>query len=132
MKIETLASQIVGCYNSPERSVDGEINACQNQVIGEFFAKQIKKAVDNTVKTVESRRQDAVLTAFDNVVFSRVEMAVRSNTGSSGHGPNSVVHNPDKRDFIGNEQKTLLKSASTRLGLNIDQNRIDETRDIEK
>ena len=58
-------------------------------------------------------------------------MAVRSITGSSRHGPNSAVQNPDNRDFIGNSVNTSLKSAFSRLDLNIDQDKIDETRDDE-
>ena len=58
-------------------------------------------------------------------------MALRSFTDSSGHGPNSAVQNPARRDFIENTEKTPLKSASNRLDLNTDQDRIDETRDIE-
>ena len=68
---------------------------------------------------------------MDNVVIPRVETAVRSVTGSSGHGPNSTIQNPGRRDFIGITENTPLKSASSRLALNIDQDRIDETRDIE-
>ena len=68
---------------------------------------------------------------MDIVVIPRVEMAVRSITGSSGHRPNSTVLNPDRRDFIGDPDNTPLKLASSRLDLNIDQDRIDETRDDE-
>ena len=49
---------------------------------------------------------------MDNVSFPRVEMAVRSTTGSSEDGPNSVVQNPDERDFIGNTENTQHRSAS--------------------
>ena len=54
-------------------------------------------------------------------------MAVRSITGSLGHGPNSTVQNFDRRDFIVTSENTPLKSASNGLYLNIDQDRIDET-----
>ena len=68
---------------------------------------------------------------MDKVVFPRVEMDVRSITGSLGHGTDSVVPNPDWRDFTGNTENTRLMSASSRLDLYMDQVRIDETRDIE-
>ena len=58
-------------------------------------------------------------------------MAVRSINGSSGNWPNSAVQNPDRRNFLGNTEDTPLMSASSRLDLNIDQDRIDETRDFE-
>ena len=56
---------------------------------------------------------------------------MRSITGSSGHGPTSTVQNTDRKHFIGNTENNPLKSASSRLDLNIDQDSIDETRDIE-
>ena len=56
---------------------------------------------------------------------------VRSINGSSRHGPNSVFQNPDRRDFLENTENTPLMSASGRLDLNIDQDRIAETCDIE-
>ena len=77
---------------------------------------------------------DAILTAINYVVLPRVEMAVRSITGSSGNGPNStnsIVQHPDRRDFTRNTENTPLRSASSRLDLNIDQDIIDETRDID-
>ena len=80
---------------------------------------------------VKNRMHDAILTAMDKVVMPRVEMAVRSITSSSGHGLNSVVHNPDRNDSTGNTENTSLLSSSGRLDLEIGQDRIDETRDIE-
>ena len=79
----------------------------------------------------EIRMQDAILTAMDKISIPRVEIAVRSITGSSGHGPNNVVQKPDWRDFTENTENTPLMSASSRLDLNIDQEGIDETRDVE-
>ena len=81
--------------------------------------------------TVKICMHDAILTAVDIVVIPRVEMAVRSITGSSGHGPTSTVQNPGRRNFIENTENTPLKLASSWLDLNIDQDSIDETRDIE-
>ena len=68
---------------------------------------------------------------MNNVVIPQVEMAVRLITGSSGNGPNSIVQNLDRRYFTGNTENTPLRSASSRLGSNIEQDEIDETRDID-
>ena len=68
---------------------------------------------------------------MNDVVIPRVEMAVRSITGSSGSGPNSIVQNPDRRYFKGNTENTPLRSASSRLDLNFDQDLLDETRVID-
>ena len=61
----------------------------------------------------------------------RVKMAKRSLTVSIGHGPNSDIESPDLRDFLGNAGNTPLTSASSRLDLNINQDRNDATRDEE-
>ena len=57
-------------------------------------------------------------------------MAVRWISNSSGSGPDSAVQNPDWKDFAGKTEKTPLMSTSRQLFLNIDQDRIDEIRDI--
>ena len=58
-------------------------------------------------------------------------MAVRSTTGSSRRGPNSVAQSPYRRAFSGNTKKTPLVTASGRTDLNINQDRNDETRNSE-
>ena len=78
--------------------------------------------------TVENRMHDAILTAIDNVVIPRVETAVKAITGSTGHGTNGEVQNSDRRDFIGNIRNTPLVSASSRLDLDAELNRNDESR----
>ena len=68
---------------------------------------------------------------MDNLVLPRIEMAVRSITGSSGHEPNSVVQNPDQLNFSGNTENTPLMMASNRTDLNIDKDKNDGTRNAE-
>ena len=75
---------------------------------------------------------DAILKAVDNVLIPRVEMAVRSITESSGGGPSSVGENLDRKDLTGKtENIPPLMSASSRIDLNVDQDRNDETRNDE-
>ena len=134
VEYETLEFQNDGLGNNPELIVDGRIggiSGCQNQINGNNFYNRIRKSVENAIKAVENPMRGAILTTMNNVVIPRVEMAVRSANGSSGNGTNSAVQNSDRRDFIGNAENTPLKSASSGLDLNIDQDRIDETRDIE-
>ena len=78
--------------------------------------------------TIESRMHDAILTAIDIVIFPRSEMAVKSITGSKGHGTNSEVRNLDRRDFLGNVSNTPLMWASSRLDLYNELNRNHEIR----
>ena len=68
---------------------------------------------------------------MDNVVKSKVETTVRSPTEPSERGPNSMVENHDQRDFSETTENTLLMSASSRVGLNIDQDKNDEIRNNE-
>ena len=70
---------------------------------------------------------DATLAAMDKVVFPGIEMAVKSSNGSSEEGLNSEVQNPDRQSFLRNAVNTPLVSASSRLNLNTNQVRNDET-----
>ena len=80
---------------------------------------------------VENRVHDAILTSMGNVVLPRVEKAVRSITESLMRWPNSMVQNPDPRDFSGNTENTPLMLAPSWEYLNTDQVRNDETRNVE-
>ena len=78
----------------------------QNQGIENHIDDQITRAVDSAVMTFENRRHDAILTAIDNVVIARVEMAVKSITVSTGHRINSEIQNPDRDHFVWNTRNT--------------------------
>ena len=88
---------------------------------------QITKAVISAVTTVQNGMHDAILTAKDNVVIPGVEMAAKTITESTGLGTNSEVQDPDRRDFFANIRNTPLMSTSSRLGLDVELNRYDET-----
>ena len=45
--------------------------------------------------TVHNCIHDAILTTMNNATIPRVEMALKLITGSTGHGTNSEVQNPD-------------------------------------
>ena len=124
MENETLEQQTNGQHNNVERFVD---SAIQNQVIENYFNHRIRRAVNNALLTVENRMHNTILTAMDKMVIPRVEMAVKSITGSSGHGPKSEVQNPDRKDFLGNAGNTPLMSASIWLDLNTNQDGNHET-----
>ena len=125
---ENLEQQTNDQPNGCER-VDN--SACQNQVIANIIDDQFTGAVSSAVMTVENCMQDAILTAIHNLVFSRVEMALKSVTGSTGHGTNSEVQNLDRRDFFGIIRNIPLMSASSRFDLDNELDRNDETRNDE-
>ena len=61
-------------------------------------------------------------------LIPRDEVDVKSITGASGHGLCNEVQKPDRRDFLWSACNTPLMSASSRLDLNTNQDRNDETR----
>ena len=67
------------------------------------------------------------LTAMGSVVTPRGELAMRSITGSSGHGTNSALQNQKRSDFIGNSP---LQLAFSRLHIKTDRDRINKARDF--
>ena len=129
MENETLEQQRNGSH------IDFEVfdnSSSQTQVVENNIVNIIRGAVDKAVLTVKNRMRDAaILKAMDKMVIARLETAVRSITGSTGHEPISDVQNPDRRDFLGNVGNAPLMSASSRLDLNTSQNRNDETRNEE-
>ena len=127
-KKKTLEPQTNGHCKDLERIVD---RATHNLVIGNSSGDKIRKTVDNFPLTVKNCIYNAILTTMDIVVIPRVEIAVRSITGSSGQGPSNVVQNLDRRDPTGNTVNTGLKPAPSRLGLVGDQHRDDGTHNVE-
>ena len=115
---ENLEQEANGCHRDSERIVD---NASQNPVIGNNTVDRIRAAVDCTAIVVENRVHDVILTALKDVVIPQFEMAVRPITRSSRNGPNSIVQNPHRRDYTRITKNTPLRSASTKLDLNIDR-----------
>ena len=86
-----------------------------------------RSEVDSVMTTVETRVQDAVLSAIEDLVLPRVELAMKSINASSGRDADSVVPDPDWRDFSGNIEG-LQMTTSSRFNSNSDLNRIDENR----
>ena len=91
------------------------------------IVNEVRSEVNSVMTTVETREQDAVLTAVEDLVILRVEQAMKSVNASTGRGVGSVVLNPDQRDFsriIKGQQRTV----SSRRNSHRDIIRIDETR----
>ena len=122
---ENLEQQTDGQCNDSER-VDNTL--CQNQIKENRIDDHITRTVSSVVMTIENCIHDAILTAIDNVVMARVEMAVKSITSLARHGTSSEVQNPDWKVFLGNIRNTPLMSASRWLDLDNEINRNDETR----
>ena len=83
--------------------------------------------MNNIVDTAEDRLQTAILTAFDNIVASKIELAIRSMDASSGRYAASVAAFSECREYVG-----IIASFENAFGNNnIKQvsNGNDETRD---
>ena len=93
----------------------------------EHIVSKVRSEVDSVITTVETRIQDAVLTAIESLVIPSVELAMKSASAFSGQSLDGNVLKLDQRDFSGNVQG-LQMTASSRLNSHTDLNKIDETR----
>ena len=57
--------------------------------------------MSNIVDTVEDRIQNAILTAIDNIVAPKIELAIRSINASSGRDVTSVTANSERGEHVG-------------------------------
>ena len=55
----------------------------------------------NIVDTVEDRLQNAILTAIENIVAPKIELAIRSINASSGRDVTSVTANSERAEHVG-------------------------------
>ena len=57
--------------------------------------------MSNVIDTVEDRIQKAILTAIDDIVAPKIELAIRSVNASSGRDVTSVVANSERGEHVG-------------------------------
>ena len=65
------------------------------------FNERIDREKSKIVDTVEDRIQDAILTAIDNIVAPKIELAIRSINASSGRDVTSVTVNSERGEHVG-------------------------------
>ena len=65
------------------------------------FNERIDREMNYIVDTVEDRIQNAILTAVDNIVAPKNELAVRSINASWGRDVTSVSLNSERREHVG-------------------------------
>ena len=65
------------------------------------FNERIDREMNNIIDTVEDRIQNAILTAIDNIVASKIELAIRSKNASSGRDVTSVSANAERKERVG-------------------------------
>ena len=76
-------------------------NALNVKTLERCFNERIDREMNNIVDTVEDRIQNALLTAIDNIVAPKIELAIRSINASSGRDVTSVSANSERREHVG-------------------------------
>ena len=64
------------------------------------FNENIDREMSNIVDTVEDRIQNAILTAIDNLVTPKIELAIRSINATSGRDATSVFASSERREHV--------------------------------
>ena len=65
------------------------------------FNERIDREMSNIIDTVEDRMQNAILTATENVVTPKIELAIRSINAFSGRDATSVSAKSERRERVG-------------------------------
>ena len=76
-------------------------NAMNVKTLERCFNERIDREMSSIVDTVEDRIQNAILTAIDNIVAPKIELAIRSIKASSGRDVTSVSANSERREHAG-------------------------------
>ena len=58
--------------------------------------------MSNIVDTIEDRIQNAILTAIDNIIAPKIELAIRSINSSSGRDVTSATANSERGENVRN------------------------------
>ena len=66
-----------------------------------FFNETIDREMTNIVDTVEVRIQNAILTAIDNIIAPKIEIAIRSIDASSGRDVTGVTAISERGEHVG-------------------------------
>ena len=76
-------------------------NAMNLKTLERCFNERIDREMSNIVDTVEDRIQNAILTAIENIVAPKIELAIRSINASSGRDVTSVIANSERGERVG-------------------------------
>ena len=76
-------------------------NSMSVKTLERCFNERIDRDMNNNVETVEDRVQNAILTAIDNIVAPKIELAIRSINAYSGRDVTTVSANSERREHAG-------------------------------
>ena len=85
--------------SSNNTAVNG--GAMSVEALERCFNERIDREMSNIVDTVEDRIQNANLTAIENIVAPKIELAIRSINASSGRDVTSVTANSERGARVG-------------------------------
>ena len=88
----------VGTSNVSSLIIENVLNV---KTLKRCFNERIDREMCNIVNTVEDRIQNAILTAIDNIVAPKIELAIRSIYASSGRDVASASGNSECREYEG-------------------------------
>ena len=73
-------------------------NVVNVKTLERCFNERSDREMSNIVDTVEDRIQNAILTAIENIVAPKIELAIRSINASSGRDVTSVTRNSEREE----------------------------------
>ena len=76
-------------------------NVLSVKTLERCFNERIYREMCNIVDTVEDKIQNAILTAIDNIVAPKIELAIRLINASSGRDVASASGNSERREYKG-------------------------------
>ena len=76
-------------------------NVLNVKTLERCFNERIDREMEIIVETVEDRIQSAILTAIDNIVGPKIDLAIRSINASSGRDVASMSANSERREHTG-------------------------------
>ena len=76
-------------------------NSMSVKTLERCFNERIDREMNNIVDTVEDRIQNAILTAIDNIIVPKIELAIGSVNASSGRDVTSVTANSERGERVG-------------------------------
>ena len=85
--------------SSDNTAVNG--SAMSVKTLERCFNERIDREMSNIVDTVEDRIQNVILTAIENIVAPKIELAIRSINASSGRDVTSVSANSERGERVG-------------------------------
>ena len=87
--------------SNPSNNTTVNESAVNVKTLESCFNGRIDREMNNIVDTVEDRIQNAILTAIDNIVAPKIELAIRSINASSGRDVTSVTANSERGERAG-------------------------------